>query len=241
MDRDLKAYLSQEFSRNSIPRVDLQLHTKWTDAQNSVAEMYNEAVLNELRYVGFTEHASARSDSWFSRFVADVRSLPKIPCRAFVGAEARIIDDEGNLGASDEILDQCDIVLASVHRFPDGRGGVYSFHDIEREEAEALELHYSLAALDNPRVHVLSHPFGMCYKIFRITPSENSMRVLIEKVAQTNKMFEINAYYHPSPWKLIEWCRRGGAAISLGSDAHKCEEVGGIVKILEGSAYTWSR
>lgn len=241
MPRDISKFVAQNFSPRAIPSVDLQMHTNWTHGADSVRVMYEAAVAAGLRQVCFTEHVSERSDEWFSKFVQEVRALPSIPCHAAVGAEARVIDRQGNLGCSKEIISQCDLVLGSVHRFPDSKGGVKAFEDIARENAEALEFEYAMALLDNPVVDILAHPFGMCYKRYNVAPSKEHMYALIEKAAKTKTAFEINGYYHPDPWQLIAWCRQVGASMSLGSDAHSKREVGAIVTILAGGTFVWNR
>lgn len=233
--------LQNDFTRHNVPQVDYQIHTTWTDGTHSVSEMHETAIAQGLSQVLFSEHARATSEDWFLKFVDEVRTLPQEQCQALVGVETRIKDFDGTLDCVEGILSQCELVLASVHRFPDGKGGVRFFEEVPKEEAEEIELQLAMTALDNPRVNVLAHPFGMCYQRYNVIPSEVSIRKLIKKAAKTGVAFEVNARYHPDPWQLIKWCREMGARISLGSDAHHRDEVGNIVKILEGKKAIWKR
>jgi histidinol phosphatase-like PHP family hydrolase len=87
--------------------------------------------------------------------------------------------------------------------------------------------------LDNPAVDIrpsLRHVLPR----FGIAPSDDTMRAVIDKAARTGVAIEINPHYHPDPWRIVEWCKEAGARISLGSNAHSCEEVGRITRVLEG-------
>lgn len=241
MNINFLCQLQENFTRHNVPQVDYHMHTTWTDGAHSVGKMYEAAIAQGFTKILFSEHAHAGSESWFSKFVDEVRALPREKCQALVGVEARIKDFDGVLDCTKDIFSQCELVLASVHRFPDGKEGVRSFEEVSKEEAEEIEFRLAMAALDNPCVQVLAHPFGMCYQHYNIIPSEASIRELIKKAAKTGVAFEINVYYHPDPWKFIKLCREMGARISLGSDAHHRAEVGNIIRILEGKKAIWKR
>ncbi|MCG3175899.1 MAG: DNA polymerase/3'-5' exonuclease PolX [Candidatus Omnitrophica bacterium] len=234
MKSDLLAKLAPP-TPGAVPRIDLHLHTSWTDGADKAADMYASALKCGLTHVLFSEHARKTSGDWFGRFADEVRSLPRGSCRALVGVETKIEDLEGTLDCTPEILGLCDLVMASVHRFPGERGVVRGFDEVTRQEAPETEFRLALSILKNPNVDILAHPFGMCYRRFGAPPSDELMRELIRAVARTPVAFEINCHYHPDPWKLARWCVEEGARISLGSNAHNVSEVGRIVRALEGT------
>jgi len=192
-------YLQADPSRE-VPRADMHLHTNWTDGENSVRQMYTAAVRTGLRAVLFSEHARKSSADWFGRFCNEVRALPQEPCRAFVGIETRVSDFEGGLDLTDEMADMADMVMASVHRFPDSADGVKAFEETDPREAVDIEYRLAMAALDNPRVHILGHPFGMCARRYGVEPDEVRVTALIEKSASRKTAFEINSHYHADPY-----------------------------------------
>lgn len=241
MKVDYLALLQGEFSVESVPLLDFHAHTSWTDGTHSVQEIYAQAMKIGLQCILFSEHVRKTSEEWFYRFAGEVRSVSNEACVALVGVETRIADFEGNIDCVSEVLTECDMVLASVHRFPDGKGGMVPFEEVELSKAEEWEFRLASAVLDNPAVTILAHPFGMCYRRYGIAPSEEHIRALIAKAATRDVAFEINAYYHPEPWKLIEWCRQAGTRISLGSDAHHRVEVGNITRRLKGENAIWNR
>ena len=221
--------------RGAIPKVDGHLHTSWTDGKNSVREMYDRAAELNLEWIIFSEHARKESVSWFKDFARQVRDLPNAGTKAFVGVETRVSDFHGALEATDDILEQCDWVMAAVHRFPGEKGVVKDFGDVDPQDAPKIEYELSCAVLRNPDVDILAHPFGMSIRRFKVDPPENLVRDLIGKAAKSNVAFEINDRYHKDPWQMIDWCKDAGARISLGSNAHHIDDVGNIVRTLEAT------
>ncbi len=166
----------QQFAADQPAPFDFHVHTVWTDGQNSSLEMYQEAVRVGLEVMLFSEHARKSSD-WFGQFAEEIRALPKLGCAALIGVEVKALDFEGNIDCSEEILEECQLVMGSVHR---------------------------------------------------------------EKAARTGVAFEVNAHYHPDPWFLIGACRKAGATISLGSNAHALGDVGRILRVLRGQEPPWN-
>lgn len=233
MARDLRPLVGDP-RPGHVPPVDLHMHTTWTDGSAPVAEMHARAVAAGLSTILFSEHARKSSADWFPRFAAEVRAISDRNCRALVGVECKIEDFDGGIDTVPAILAECDLVMASVHRFP-GEVGVTTgtTGDFSPEQAIDMEFRLSLAAMDNPAVDILGHPFGMSIARFKTSPPWELFQALADKAAATGVAFEINARYHPNPWALIEACRRAGAPISLGSNAHTPDEVGLIGRLLQ--------
>lgn len=236
MSRRLPGFLSglARLGAQQTPRVDLHMHTDWTDGKNSVAEMYARGCEIGLENMLFSEHARSTSGDWFKDFAAQVRGLPQTPCRAWVGVEARACDLAGNINLGRDITGLCDLVVGSVHRFPDREGRAIPFDEMDPQKALDLEFRLALALLDNPEVHILGHPFGMCYAKYGLEPPKAMLKAVMAKAADTGVAFEINAKYHPDPRDMMNMCLEAGAFFSLGSDAHSTQELGRIVTALEG-------
>jgi histidinol phosphatase-like PHP family hydrolase len=124
-----------------------------------------------------------------------------------------------------------------VHRFP-GEDD-YDFKKasvMSPEDALRIEFQLSMAALDNPEVDILGHPFGMSRNRFHTAPTDEMLFQLIMKATQKGVAIEVNPRYCPDPRHFLSVCQKMGALVSLGSDAHSLEEVGRIVSILRGSS-----
>lgn len=215
---------------NNIPKVDSHLHTNWTDGEASVQEVYDKAVNEQLEFILFSEHSRKTSTDWFHKFSAEVRALPTYPCKALVGTEVKVESIDGEIDTNDSIVNDCDLIMASVHRFIDKNNKTIQFADTDPNFAVDIEFDLSLAVLENPKVDILGHMFGMSYKRFNRTPSDDLIRELIKKASKFDVAVEVNSYYHPNALKMINWCKEFNAKITFGSNAHTLNEVGFINK-----------
>jgi len=227
-------YNARKLDLNALPRVDAHLHTSWTDGEPSVEQVYEKAQELGLIAILYSEHSRKSSADWFSDFAEQVRALPTSSCQAYVGTEVKIETLEGEIDTTSEISDLCDLIMASVHRFPDGMGGAVPFDDVNTDEAIEREYALSWAALANPKVDILGHMFGMCYRRYKVIPPAEKIRALIERAAETGVAIEVNSHYHSNPFQIIEWCKEFNALITFGSNAHTLNEVGGILRDLKG-------
>ncbi len=227
----------QNITKENIPKIDYHMHTVWTDGENTSLEMYNRAIQEGLNSILFSEHARKTSADWFLKFSDEIRSLPKSSCQALVGVETKVVDFDGAIDSVDQILEVCDLVMASVHRFPGEKDMKKMCSDIDKKEALKIELDLSLAVLENKRVDILGHPFGMSIRRFNIQPTEDDFKQIIKKAAETGIAIEVNSHYHDNPWEIINWCKEFGALISLGSNAHNVNKVGHINRILKGEEF----
>lgn len=220
----------------NLPRIDAHLHTSWTDGEDSVNAVYGAAMKNGLTAILFSEHSRRTSVDWFPAFAAEVRSLPSVPCRAYVGTEVKVESLDGEIDTVPAISDLCDLVMASVHRFVDTQGRPIPFDEVSPHEALKLEFQFSWAALANPRVDILGHMFGMSYRRFKAAPSDEKICALIARAADFGVAIEVNSHYHPNPRQMIQWCREYDALITFGSNAHTSTDVGALTRHLESEA-----
>jgi putative hydrolase len=220
-----------DFARqNQRPaNVDFHMHTSYTDGADSIAGMYGKSCEVGLETILFSEHARYTSTDWFETFASEVRALPKEPCRALVGVEVKVENFDGSLDLHPEIMSQCDLVIASVHRFPGEEGQIMKTNGgFSLAEAEDLEFKLAMGALDNPELDILGHPFGMTVRRFGGGLPWSKMQLLIGKAKETGKAIEINARYHDEPKRLLKECLDAGVLISFGSNAHKLDEVAAL-------------
>jgi len=125
-------------SPGSVPRLDYHMHTDLTDGRDSVEEMHGAAVACGLDAILFSEHSRKTSTDWFPAFAERVRALPQDDCRAYVGTECKAEDFDGAIDTGPEITSHCDLVMVSVHRFPDDQGGLRDFKDVTPDEAQDM-------------------------------------------------------------------------------------------------------
>lgn len=212
----------------SVPRIDLHLHTDFTDGKSSIREMFAAARREELEIIGFTEHVR-RGVEWFqgfqhavSRERGDFSEIGVV-----IGIEAKALDCKGNLDADPSIIAQADIVLGAVHAFPDMRGGF--FEPVDFETAALIEYETSMGLLEHSEIDILAHPGALTTQRFGGYP-DTYLREIIQKAAETGHAIELNGEYFNSKQlsMVLDECRRVNAWITLGSNAHHASEVGRI-------------
>ena len=138
-------------------RGDVHMHTIETDGRNTIDEMAEAARERGYEYMAITDHSKNLA---FANGLTDERALQHIeriraadkkfsackkPIRIFAGVEVDILAD-GTLDLSDSVLEQMDIVIASVHSH---------FNQDRATMTERL-----LKAISNPNTSIIGHPTG---------------------------------------------------------------------------------
>ncbi|MHC1696855.1 MAG: PHP domain-containing protein [Geobacteraceae bacterium] len=211
---------------------DMHIHTLYTDGKSSIGELIARAETNGLNMIAFTEHVRADS-KWFSAFADEVRELgDKSWVTVLVGAEARIINNDGELDISDSIRGECDIILGSVHRFTDAAGGYRPFSEVPASEFPGLEFDLALGYLRHGRGDVLAHPGGMSNKFGHGFPDE-LQRILMRESSNRGIAIELNSKYILDMKGFCILAAEENPLISIGSDAHDLFELGSCGKLLK--------
>ena len=215
----------RDLDREAI-NVDLQMHTTQTDGAATIDELLDKAQERRLRAVAFTEHV--RYDTgWFGGFVQEVRQAAQsyADLDVYVGCEAKALDTEGDFDASPAILDACDIVLGSVHRFPDGKGGFLDFAALAPGDFARIEFELALGLLQHAPIDVLAHPGGMYQRRHGAFPAA-LFGEMMEASLEREIAVEINASYLVDMEAFLGLCQDINPYVSVGSDVHQLDEMG---------------
>jgi putative hydrolase len=206
--------------------VEYQIHTTQTDGEATVRDILAVARDKGLGAIAFTEHVR-KDTSWFPQFVEEIsRARHDFPdLTIYVGCETKALDWQGSLDVSAAVLDACEVVLGSVHRFPDGNGGYSDFAVLTPGETAQIEFELSLGMLKHAPIDVLAHPGGMYQRRFGTFP-EHYFRELMLASLERNIAIEINSSYLADVEAFLRLCDEINPYISIGSDAHKLEELG---------------
>jgi DNA polymerase (family 10) len=130
------------------------------------------------------------------------------PFKIFKSIESDILND-GSLDYPEEILQQFDLVIASVHS------------NLKMTEEKAMMR--LLNAVSNPYTTILGHPTG---RLLLGRPGYPvNMDTLTDACAKSNVVIELNA--HPSrldiDWRYINLAKNKNVMISIDPDAHTIE------------------
>jgi DNA polymerase (family 10) len=199
-------------------RGDLQMHSTWSDGKNSIEEMLDGCLARGYEYFAITDHSKALAmtggldaarlrEQWDE--IAEIAAR-RNEIRILRGMEVDILAD-GSLDLEDEMLEQLDLVLVSVH----------SRFDLPAAE----QTRRVLRAVEHPAVHVLAHPTGRL--INRRDPMEFAVEEVLVCCAEHDVIVELNA--HPERLDLKDTqlmrARELGLKVSLGTDAHRVRDL----------------
>lgn len=211
---------------NALPRLvelrdikgDMHMHTTASDGALDVRGMINAARARGYRYLTITDHSKAVAIAHGldeTRLLAQIKEIAAVrkefsDIEVFAGIEVDVLRD-GSLDLPDEVLAQCDFVMASVH--------------FSTEMSEADMTRRMIAAIAHPYVDCISHPTGRL--IGERVPYAVDMNAVIEAARAHSTALEINA----SPHRLdlneqhADMARRAGVPLCINTDAHCATEL----------------
>lgn len=207
--------------KNKLPRLidynslkgDLQIQTNWTDGDNSIEEMAEEAKKLGLEYIAITDHTKSLAMTGGSDEKKLLRQMAEIDAinkkikgiTILKGAEVNILKD-GSLDIKDEILAKLDVVGAAIHSH---------FNLSKTEQTNRL-----IRVIENPNVDIIFHLTG------RIINRREAIKLDIDKIIKaakrTGTVLEIDAFPNRLDIKddYIRKCVEVGVKMSINSDAH---------------------
>jgi DNA polymerase (family 10) len=200
-------------------RGDLHMHTSWSDGRDSVEAMMHACRAQGYEYFAITDHSTRSAASrtlsldGIKRQAGEIDALrqqfPDIT--VLHGCEVDIMPD-GRLDFADRVLEQFDIVLASLHE--------HAGHD-----PAALERRY-IGAMKHPLVTLITHPTN------RMPPQRKGYDLDYERLfgvaVETGTFLEIDG--SPNHLDLDGVLARravaAGVVVSVDSDSHRADMVG---------------
>ncbi len=194
-------------------RGEVHMHTVETDGRCTIGEMAEAAKARGYQYMAITDHsknlafANGLDDKRAVEHIARIRAandqIDGITIMA--GIEVDILAD-GELDLSDAVLEQMDVVVASVHS---------AFNQEPQQMTDRL-----LRALDNKNVSILGHPTGRL--LLRRDAYAYDMDAVLKTALKNKIAMELNAY--PDRLDLndvhLRMARERGVKIVINTDAH---------------------
>lgn len=194
-----------------IDKADWHIHTNYTDGQNTIDEYCRKAVDNGLKCLAFTEHVRREMSYDFEHFIKSIEEARKYyPLKILVGCEAKVIDINGTLDASEKLLRQCDVVTGVFHSFP--------WTDKQRYLISLK------AMLENPHVDIWGHPF-LFAKNNEIFLQEYEKESIINLCVKNQVLIERNLKYCLPDASFITMALSKEASLVIGSDSHCADDL----------------
>lgn len=200
-------------------RGDLHMHTSWSDGRDSVETMVAACRVLGYEYIAITDHSprSAASRTLTldgveqqAEEIAAVRG--RFPGMTILhGCEVDIMAD-GRLDFPDRVLEQFDIVLASLH-------------DAAGHAPDKLEERY-VAAMKHPLVTLITHPTN------RMLPHRSGYKLDYDRLfgvaVETGTFMEIDGApsHLDMDGDLARRATAAGVTVAIDSDCHRAELLG---------------
>jgi DNA polymerase (family X) len=194
-------------------RGDVHMHTVETDGRNTIEEMAEAARERGYEYMAITDHsknlafANGLTDERAIAHIEKIRAVEKkmTGIRIFAGIEVDILPD-GSLDLSDSVLEQMDIVIASVHS---------QFNQDRAAMTDRL-----LKAISNPNTSLIGHPTGRL--LLRRDAYQFDLDAVLKAAAQHKVAMELNSY--PDRLDLcdvhLRMAKQHGVKIVINTDSH---------------------
>ena len=194
-------------------RGDVHMHTVETDGRNTIEEMAEAARERGYEYMAITDHsknlafANGLTDKRAMAHIERIRAVEKEMkgIRIFAGIEVDILGD-GSLDLSDSVLEQMDIVIASVHS---------QFNQDRATMTERL-----LKAIANPNTSLIGHPTGRL--LLRRDAYQFDLDAVLKAAAKHKVAMELNSY--PDRLDLsdvhLRLAKQHGVKIVINTDSH---------------------
>ncbi|MDP3799975.1 MAG: DNA polymerase/3'-5' exonuclease PolX [bacterium] len=196
---------------------DLQIQTTWTDGENTIEEMAEEAIKIGLEYILITDHTKSLAmtggsdEKKLEKQMAEIDKLNKSSkfhvsgFKILKGAEVNIMKD-GSLDIDNKTLAKLDVVGVAVHSL---------FNLPKAEQTKRI-----IKAMENSNVDILFHPTG---RIINKRPAyEVDMVEIIKAAKRTGTVLEIDAFADRLDLKdeHIKMALDAGVKLAIDSDAH---------------------
>ncbi|RKH38212.1 DNA polymerase/3'-5' exonuclease PolX [Corallococcus sicarius] len=235
---EVEAALAGKLPEDLVTLEDVQgavhAHSTWSDGRNSLEEMARAAQALGLKYLTITEHSEAaiyagglKVDDLKRQWEEIDRVNEAVPgVRLLKGIEVDILET-GALDYADSVLEQLEIVIASIH----------VRHSLDEDQMTRRVL----AALDNPHMHVLGHPTGRL--IQSRDPYPLRMEEVLERAAERGVAVEVNG----KPQRLdikAEYVRMAvtrGVKLVASCDAHRQEDLKNLAFAVSNARRGWAR
>jgi putative hydrolase len=212
--------------------MDLHVHSEYSHGKGSIQEIIKAGIARHLDFLAITEHVRSQSP-WFETFLSDIQTSRKGQAiNVFSGIESKVLDFNGKLDATEKMIQTAELVVASVHRIPSvhNMNGELTLEKINQNKAHITDLY--LQALggiaSNPKIDIVGHPFHLL-KAIGVERVTRDRKIEIAKLFSTSKKaVEVNSCYRVPDLEFLKICLKEGVKISIGSDAHRIEDVGNV-------------
>lgn len=184
---------------------EMHCHSTWSaDGKASIEEMARAAAARGYRFLCLTDHSHYLRDGRIEAQWEEIAAVNErvAPFRVLRGIEANITA-KGAVDVADEVLEQLDWVVASLHT------------SFDRSPTERI-----LAAIESPHVDCIGHLSGR--RLSRRRGADVDVERIVTRAAETRTALEINAQPERLDMRDVHARLAGeaGVLVPVDTDAH---------------------
>jgi DNA polymerase (family 10) len=195
-------------------------HTVYSDGKNTIEEMALAAEAMGMKYLTITDHSPSafyargvKTDRLKAQWDEIAGVQEKVKLKLLKGTESDILQD-GALDYPDPILEQFDVIIASIH--------TRAKMDVDQMTRRIL------AAMKSPFFKIWGHPLGRL--LLSREPLQCHMEQILDAVAESAAAIEVNG----DPRRLdleprwIRAARQRGIRFIVSTDAHSTQALANL-------------
>jgi len=189
---------------------DCQIHTLYTDGRSTPEEYFKQAEINGLDFILFSEHVRKVTTYDYLKFKEHVyKAGAKSSVKFAVGAEAKVLNELGDIDISYEIALEAEMVL-------------FSFHTPDFKTVESYKRAIANAA-KNTLSDVFAHPtFYSKWQKLLVTVAQ--WEEILLSLREAKVCYEFNKKYDPpDQFEIAALKMVSGLQFIYGSDAHEAQ------------------
>ena len=196
----------------------LHVHTTYSDGADSLKSICLAAIEKGFQYIGISDHsktavyARGLPVNIIKKQHKEIEELNKklAPFKILKGIESDILND-GSLDYEDDVLEQFDFVIASIH----------SNFNIPREEMTKRVI----KAIENKYTNILAHPTGRL--LLDREAYEIDLEKVIKRASELGKAIELNC--NPKrlelDWRFHKLAQELKIQVPISPDAHSIQNL----------------
>ena len=196
-------------------------HTTYSDGAHTLDQMVQASRDQGYEYIVITDHSQSafyanglKEEALFKQ-ISEIDELNKSmeDFKIYKGIESDILYD-GSLDYPDDVLNQLDVVIASVHS------------NLKMDITKATDR--LIRAIAHPATNILGHPSGRLLLSRKGYPLD--YQAIIDACAHYDVVIELNAnpYRLDLDWTWISYAVEKGVLISINPDAHNIKGISDI-------------
>ena len=200
---------------------DIHTHTMASaHAYSTLTENVNAARERGLELIAMTNHCPGMAVAPHIWHFENMKCIPRTinGVKVLRGAELNILNKKGEVDMDESHLKRLEVAIASLHQ---------SMYENKNDDDHTETW---LNVMDNPYVDILGHPGRSGYKF--------DHDAVIKKAIEKNICIEVNQLtirkpeYRPECREIILACKKHGAKITVSSDSHFWDTIGGFDDVI---------